>query len=185
MILEAVIILPLLIILTFGAIEYGLAFRDSASVAAATRSGARTASAMPGAATPAGSSIPGFADSTRTAVNSALGDLTHSTPVTLVIYQADPNTGNPVSGTLSACGNCFVYTWNTSSKAFPATTSNGAGSYWTTAAQTADICAGRTDAIGVYVKAHQNFITGLFGSGADYSHKTVMQLEPAGSDLCG
>jgi hypothetical protein len=187
-IVEAAIIVPLLILLTFGAIEYGLAFRDSASVAASTRSGARIASAEPATdCTPAlcnTANSDGFWDAARNGVNLALKDLTHSTPLELVIFKADPTTGKPINGlTYDTCQYCYIYkTWDAVNKQF--TTTSSANIPWTAAQQKADICAGTTDAIGVYVKAQQSFITGLFGKGTTYDHVTVMRLEPAGSDLC-
>jgi hypothetical protein len=188
-IVEAAIVVPLLIMLTFGAIEYGLAFRDSASIAAATRSGARIASAMPAAnCTPAlcGTvNSDGFWDASRNGVNLALKDLTHSVPIELIIFQADPTTGKPIGNTsYEACTNCYIYQWNAATKAFNSTTTNNASSYWTAAEQKTDICAGTTDAIGVYIKAKHSFLTGLFGTATTYDHVTVMRLEPAGSDLC-
>lgn len=175
-VVEAAIILPLLMMLTFGTIEFGLAFRDSASIASATRSGARIGSAMPAQV--------GFQDRARMSVNDALKDLTHSTPLKLVIFKADPNTGMPVSGTYTSCDYCYRYSWDNAAKAFPAITDAGSGIPWTADDQKADLCAGTTDAIGVYVQARHDFITGLFGSFATYDHKTVMLLEPIDPQLC-
>jgi hypothetical protein len=186
---EAAIVVPLLLFLTFGAIEYGLAFRDSASVAASTRTGARTASALPAAdCTPSNCGTvnsESFWDGARIAVNDSLKDLTHSVPIELVIFKADPTTGKPFGGlTYDTCNDCYRYNWSAVSKAFPSTTANASGGYWTPAEQKADICAGKSDAIGVYVKAQHSFLTNLFGTSTTYDHATVMRLEPAGSDLC-
>jgi Flp pilus assembly protein TadG len=173
-VVEAAIILPLLLMLTFGALEFGLAFRDSAGVASASRSGARIGSAMP--------AQDGFQDSARMSVNEAVKDLTHSTPVALVIYKANTATGLPVSGTFASCGDCYRYAWDAAAKQFSSTAS---GEPWTAAEQEAELCTpGGTAAIGVYLEAQHDFITGLFGAFSDYDHKTVMMLEPIDPEIC-
>jgi Flp pilus assembly protein TadG len=194
-IVEAAIIIPVLLFLTFGAIEFGLAFRDSASVAASTRSGARIAAAMPGVASNQTATPPvdGFQDAARKAVNLALKDLTKAQPVELVIFKADTTTGYPIgqaTPNYDACSYCFIYTWNSSTKAFNSTPTNS--SFWAAGpatqssppSQLYDACNGVTDAIGVYVRAQQPFITGLWGT-KTYDHVTVMRLEPVGTDSCG
>jgi hypothetical protein len=188
-IVEAAIIVPLLVMLTFGCIEFGLAFRDSASIAASTRSGARIASADPGVdCTPALCGTPnsdGFWDAARNGVNDALKDLTHSVPLELIVFKADPTTGKPWGGvTYDNCSYCYVYShWSASSKSFSYVADTG-HSAWTGAQQKTDVCAGTVDAIGIYVKAKHSFLTGLFGTSTTYDHVTVMRLEPAGSNLC-
>jgi hypothetical protein len=188
-VVEAAIIVPILVMLAFGCIEYGLAFRDSSSVAAATRSAARIASADPGVdCTPNlcnTANSDGFWDAGRNGVNLALKDLTRAVPQELVIFKADPTTGQPWGGaTYDTCTYCYVYSsWSAASKSFSNVPDLG-HTPWTAAQQKADVCAGTVDAIGVYVKAKSPFITGLFGSGKTYDHVTVMRLEPAGTDLC-
>jgi len=193
-IVEAAIIIPLLILLTFGAIEFGLAFRDSASVAASTRAGARIAAAMPGASSNPTATPPvvGFQDAARNAVSDALKDLTKAVPLELVVYKADPTTGLPIGQTGSPnydnCTQCYRYLWNSSTKSFGPGTTGGnapwlAGPASTSGSQLADACNGVTDAIGVYVRANQPFITGLWGT-KTYDHVTIMRLEPVGSDSC-
>ena len=44
---EAAILIPLVVGLTFGAIEYGFAFNEQGTVRASTRTAARAASAVP------------------------------------------------------------------------------------------------------------------------------------------
>ena len=197
-IVEAAIIIPLLVILTFGCIEFGLAFRDSAAVAASTRSGARIAAAMPGVAGNQSATPPvdGFQDAARKAVNDALKDLTKAQPVELVIFKANPTTGLPIGQTgtpnYDTCTQCYRYQWFSSSKSFstcttltPACTNTPwvAGPASTSGTQLNDACNGVTDAIGVYVRAQQPFVTGLWGT-KTYDHVTVMRLEPVGSDSC-
>lgn len=169
-IVEAAIIIPLLILLTFGAIEFGIGFRDSAAVAGATRSGARIASAMTGQTD--------FANYTQLSVSDSLKDLLHADPISLTIYKADAN-GNPL-GSFDSCTDCFTYTWNAGSK----TWSGPAGDPWTVAEQKSMVCGNTLPAVGVRVLAKQSFITGLFGGGKNFDHKTVMRLEPISTDQC-
>ena len=179
--------LPVIMTLTFGAIEFGLAFRDSAAVSASTRSGARMSAAMPavGCSTLPCTTYDGFWDAARTSVNDTLKDLTGAAPQELVIFKADPSTGKPIGGaTYDACNSCYRYAWDSASKSFPSTTQNTSPSYWTADQQKTDLCAGNVDAIGVYVRVHQNFLTGVFHGGPTYDHVTVMQLEPIDPALC-
>jgi hypothetical protein len=169
-IVEAAIIIPLLVLLTFGAIEFGIGFRDSAAVAGSTRAGARIASALTGDSS--------FANNTQLSVGDSLKDLLHADPQSLTIYKADSN-GNPFGG-FGSCSDCFTYTWDAGSK----TWSGPTGDPWTVAEQKTQVCGGALPAVGVRVLAKQSFITNLFGAGKNFDHKTVMRLEPISSDQC-
>ncbi len=43
---EFALVLPVLVLLVFGIMEFGMTFRDTLTIASATRTGARTASAL-------------------------------------------------------------------------------------------------------------------------------------------
>jgi hypothetical protein len=169
---ETAIIIPVLMLLTFGAIEFGIAFRDSAAISSSTRAGARIASASTGADTAA------FNDNAKLAVSDSLKDLMTADPQELVIYRADGN-GNPPGG-FGGCSDCMRYTWNAGSK----TWAIAGGDPWTLEERTLDICTGGLPSVGVYVKAEQPFITGLFGATKTLTHKTSMRLEPASTEQC-
>jgi Flp pilus assembly protein TadG len=175
-IVEAAIILPVLILLTFGAIEFGIGFRDSAAVASSTRSGARIASAL--------TAQPSFEANAKLSVSDSLKDLLHATPQVLVIYKDDAN-GNPNGGTVSngyaGCVDCFRYTWDSANKVWSANVSSDT---WTAIEQQTAACANTLPSVGVYVRATQGFITGLFGANKTFDHKTVMRLEPVSSGQC-
>jgi Flp pilus assembly protein TadG len=176
-IVEAAIIIPLLLILVFGAIEFGIGFRDAAAVAASTRGGARIASTL------TSSDDTTFATNTALAVSDALKDQISSTPLELYVYHASDTTGNPVSGSLSggACNECFYFKWNTTSKTW---TLQSGPSAWTQAARLNDACNGTLPAVGVYVKAQLKSLTGLFGASRTTDQKTAMRLEPVSVDQC-
>jgi hypothetical protein len=171
-IVEAAIIIPLLMILTFGAIEFGIAFRDSAGISSSTRAGARIASASTGADTAL------FYDNTKKAVSDSLTDLMTADPTQLVIYRAD-NNGNAPGG-FDGCTDCMRFNWDAGSKTWIAS----GGDQWTLDERTDQICHGSLESVGVYVKADQPFITGLFGATKTLSHKTAMRLEPPSTEQC-
>jgi len=176
-IVEAAIIVPLLILLTFGAIEFGIAFRDSAAVSSSTRAGARLASASTGADTDT------FALNTSLAVSDSLKDLMTADPDKLIIYRAN-EFGNPPGtsgGDLTTCSDCFIYDWDSGSKTW---INQSSADTWTLEERTDDICSGGLPSVGVYVKATQPFITGLFGTTKTLTHKTAMRLEPPSTDQC-
>jgi TadE-like protein len=183
-IVEAAIIVPLLIMLTFGAIEYGLAFRDSAAVASSTRAGARVASALTGDPPPEGAldGVPEFAVNAKLSVSDSLKDLTHSSPQTLIIYKADDD-GNAQGGFGDTCSECYVYSWNAGSKTWTGPTNNPSR-WYTDSEELADACSGTLPAIGVFVRAEHQFITKLFGPSRSYEHKTVIRAEPVADSEC-
>jgi hypothetical protein len=164
-VVEAAIIIPIITLLTFGAIEYGIAFRESAGVKAASRAGARTASAMPRNEM--------YLESTAKAVSSAVRDLGFSDPVEMWVYHAPTTGGKPAT-----CGTqCARFTWDEVTDSFVQTS----GTPWLASEQNA--CASASDPnlpqqIGIYVKARHDFVTGLFGAGSDLTSITVMRLEP-------
>jgi Flp pilus assembly protein TadG len=180
---EAAIVVPLLILLTFGAIEFGIAFRDSASVASSTRAGARIASALTAsddACAPGATNCTAFSDNVALSVSDSLKDLMTAKPTTLVIYRADAN-GNAIGGFGVGCTDCYVYTWNAATKTWVAQAGTDP---WTRAERLADACQGTLPSVGVYVKATQPALTRLFGPSRTFNHKTAMRLEPPSGDEC-
>ncbi|MCZ7526011.1 MAG: pilus assembly protein [Acidimicrobiia bacterium] len=158
---ETALLLPLVLMLVFGIVEYGLAFRESSAIASAARAGARTASALPKHTT--------FAGDAATAVRSALESLPRGVPQELWVYDATEGTGLPDSGGFESCTRCVRFTW-----------SNGDWEVvhdgWSAAQQNA--CAGDPDQVGVWLKTRHSFITGVFGAGVDLTARSVMRLEP-------
>jgi Flp pilus assembly protein TadG len=184
-IVEAAIIIPLLLMLTFGAIEYGIAFRDAAAVAASSRSGARLASTLSTA-----DDIT-LQQNVALAVSDSLHDLINGTPTYLVIYRANSN-GDAASGSLTAatptCDDCWIFSWNAGNPpTVPAkwVLTGGAGTPWTKAERQAAVCKQTTlPSIGIYVRATQKGLTGLFGGNKTTDQKTAMRLEPPSTDEC-
>ena len=170
---EAAIILPVLMMIVLGIIEFGLQFKDANSVTSATRVGARTASAEPRVST--------FAQDAADATEPSLTALPRTSPQELWVYRAGPNglpcttaTGTCTESNFSgSCTACVAYTWNSGTGQW-----TQASSSWTWSDQNA--CAGDPgmDAVGVYLKALHNTVSGLFGSTITLTAHTVMKLEP-------
>lgn len=163
---ESALVFLLLVMLTFGIIEWGLYIKDANTVTAATRAGARTASALP--------RQPGFADRAAAAVTSSLTALDRDAAEVLWVYRADAN-GMPDSGGFSdatPCSVCFRYVWDTATQSWREVHAG-----WAYADQVA--CGGQnSDALGVYLRARHHFFTGFFGPDRAVADRTVMRLEP-------
>jgi hypothetical protein len=173
---EAAIVMPLLMLLVFGIIEWGLAFLSATSTNSAARSGARTASAL--------TQNTSYAQQAVLAVEQNLkGALPFATPEELWIYRvpasSTDDSGFPEGQTSFVCGtNCIKYTWNGTSFSL----SSGS---WPAASQVACGAATGFDAVGVYLKVRHNFVTNFFGSSKQIAEHTVMRLEPQPLINCG
>jgi len=168
---EAVLILPILLALTFGAIEFGFGFSRRAAVESLARTGARTAAANSGAAD-VGSSADGMSLAARDAVNAALG--TGSLPTMNTLYVYKDGFGPGAGG---ACGTyCSQFTFDTSTKQFG---NPSGGSGWPKANR--NYCPPNADKVVVEIRSTHNFITGLFGASIGFVSKATMQLEPQAS----
>ena len=108
---EAALITPILILLVFGVIEFGLALKDWLAVTSAVRAGARIAAAEPRATS--------YADDAAASVSREAVNLDPTTIQELWIYKAASD-GTPVgdSGYFASCSSCVKYAWDTTSKSF-------------------------------------------------------------------
>ncbi len=97
MLVEAALITPVVAALLFGIIEFGLLLRTSLTASSASREGARVAAANPGSDQ--------FAARVYDRVKDSLTAVNRSDVQRIVIYEADPATGLPLTG---AGQNTFV-----------------------------------------------------------------------------
>jgi hypothetical protein len=164
---EVALVLPVIMMLLFGIIEYSSAYNDASAVADATRQGGRVASTLGANAS--------MQTSAADAVKSALLTLPSDEPQTLYIYESNAGgyplpTGNT---SFSSCNtNCFRYSWASSTKTW-----TFLGGSWATTAQ--EVCNPPLDQVGIYVKIRHPFITGLFGSTLNLDDHAVFRFEPS------
>jgi hypothetical protein len=202
---EAAIVLPMVILLIFGMVEFSLMLRDYVSVTAATRAGARTASASadggPGTCDPSPAppctptSSPAVAQTTADAMAKALTGIPVdsinyllvyrangkgfpcASPVTATGCNADTNTTMPTS--CSGYNSCVMFTWNPTKGAF-----RYASGAWDSTLINACVNDVAGDSVGVYLKITHKWVTGLFGSTMGLSDKAVMKFEPLPIESC-
>ncbi len=170
---ETAILLPVILIITFGLIEFSSAYQSSAVASAAARAGARTASAEALLST--------YSTDAAAAAATALKTVPSNEPVEMWVYRADAS-GYPESGGFSSCTtHCIKYTWITASRSFD--TANPSGGGWSYTTQNA--CnTNNWDSVGVYVKLNHRFLTKLFGTTITLTDHAVFRLEPAPTQLC-
>jgi len=172
---EAAIIVPLIVLLTFGAIEYGFAFNEQGTVRSATRSAARAAATQSKIA----DSTPGVSNLENAAIaalTASVDNLINGDPQFALIYH---HTGTDIT-TVAGCGtDCRVYSWN--GTAFV----RSGGDEWAPSERGA--CAGRADNLAVFLQVRHDFLTGLPLAGSssrDLESTTVMALEPYPGASC-
>jgi Flp pilus assembly protein TadG len=165
---EAAIIFPLLVVLTFGIIEFSLLMRDVTATASVVRAGARTASALPRQTTMLTATV----DSMKKA-GSAMPQDSYDE---LWIYKANA-TGFPgayTSMTGATCStSCVKYRWNDAANTFVAV-----GGSWDM--MSINACPGdaAAESVGVYLKADHKWLTGLFFDQTSISDRAVLKFEP-------
>jgi Flp pilus assembly protein TadG len=171
---ETAILIPVVLLITFGMIEFSSAYQSSSVASAASRAGARVASAE--------ALLPTFATDAALAAGTALRTVGSDEPQEMWIYKANDTTGLPASGNFTSCTTkCIKYAWIQSSRTFD--TANPTGSGWL--ANTQNACNSTNwDSVGVYVKLKHRFITKLFGANITLSDHAVFRLEPAPTQLC-
>lgn len=164
--IEAALLTPLLLLLTFGIIEFGMLFKDWLAVTSAVRAGTRMASAEP--------RFTGFAQDAANQVAKEGAALDMGTVEELWIYKADAN-GYPVGGSsaFASCSACVKFHWNPTAKKFQAYSTT-----WTATQQNACVGDVNRDSIGVYLQIKHASITGLVFDDMTIKEHSVMSLEP-------
>jgi TadE-like protein len=168
---EFALIAPVLVLLTFGVIEFSSVYHDSSIAADAARAGARVGSAK--------ATQTDFASAAASAASSAVSTLPGTVPKEVWVYKANSQ-GYPGGGSsFSSCSsNCIRYTYSAGSKQF--LPSGGGG--WN--ASSHQVCTQPYDEIGVYVKLQHPFVTKLFGAAMTITDHAVFRFEPVASSAC-
>lgn len=178
---EAALVLPVMILVVMGIIEFGFAFASSTTSTGSSRSGARLGAAAYATAGTIPANQQAAADQIADTVSADLVGLTSADPVGMLIYRVDkssndgaPVGGFPVDNNLTTCTtDCIRYEWDGTEMAY-------ASGAW----PSPDACGMELDSIGVYVLAKHNYITGMIGDHVYVHGVTVMRLEPLPSDQC-
>jgi len=171
---ETALLMPMVILLTFGLLEFSSAYQSSSVASASVRAGARVASAE--------ALLPTYALDAATATATSLHGVASNEPIEMWVYKANTSTGYPSSGNFTTCStNCIKYTWLPATRLFD--TANPGGGGWPAATQNA--CnSSQWDSVGVYVKLNHKFVTKLFGANITLADHAVFRLEPAPTQLC-
>jgi Flp pilus assembly protein TadG len=186
---EAVLGFPLLALLMIGTLEFGMAWRDSTTVATALRTGARTAASL-------GNS--GSADYyALQSLKAGLSGIPAGSITRIIIYNANStNPQNPApptaclsmaapGGQSTSGAQCNVYT--AASLTLPSTSfsTTATGSCPASAVDryfcplTRDVSqASVTDYLGIYIQVRHDFVSRMFGTSLTIKDKLIVQLEP-------
>jgi Flp pilus assembly protein TadG len=170
---ETAILIPVVIMITFGLIEFSSAYQSSSVASASARTAARTASAE--------ALLPTYATDAAAAAATALKTVPSDEPIEMWIYRAN-TAGYPESGGFSSfTTHCIKYAWVPGTRSFNTASPTGGG--WAYTTQNACNSA-NWDSVGVYVKLNHKFLTRLFGAGINLADHAVFRLEPAPTQLC-
>jgi hypothetical protein len=168
--IEAAILTPLILLILFGIIEFGMLFKDWLAVTSSVRAGTRMASAEPRITT--------FAQDAADQVAKEATALDMGNVQELWVYKAQTsgsNAGYPVGGdsAFSGCTVCLKFHWNPGTKKFVAYSN-------TWSAMTQNACQGDAahDSIGLYLKIVHPGVTGLIFGNMTIKEHSVMSLEP-------
>ncbi len=197
---EAALVLPILVILVFGIVEFGFLLRDYAGVSSLVRSGARIASTGadhgpatcetgPSAPVCTPTSSPALAQEAADAIQRS-GSATNPDQIDyILVYKSNDKgfpgaTGNTTMPTnCASTANCVMFTWRDSLDSFKYT--SGTWDSKTISACFPGNAVNPMDRVGIFLKATHPMMTGLFGTKISISDRAVMDFEPLASQSCG
>jgi hypothetical protein len=176
---EAVFVLPIVIFIVMGIIEFGLLYVATSTTNSATRDGVRVGSANFAVSGDKKAAADQIADAVAKDLGASTG---FDTPIRLWIYKANAN-GFP--GTLtdfaSCAVTCYRYTWGGTSWTYD----NGSPG-WTNPSACIDPASGLNilDSIGAYLEVRHTYVTKAFGTSQVVKEHTVSRLEPLPTTQC-
>ncbi len=191
-VVEAALVTPLLMALLLGIIEMALLMKDDVALTSAVRTGGRTASANAGAGpggvneggdciTPCSpANAPMFAQMAANAIQRAGTALPEDSIKEMWVYKAN-DMGYPGANGATAwnCStNCVKYLWVPARGQFRYMSGT-----WTSS--TVNACANANpDAVGIYMKAEHDFLTGFFANHVMIEDHAVFAFEPLPTLTC-
>ncbi len=161
---EAALVLPLILLIFFGILEFGMLFKDWFATISATRAGARIASAEP--------RQNDFAKDAANQVRLASTALNMNNVEALWVYKSDTN-GYPLGGgsSFTSCSTCVKFTWSSALNQFTEVSNT-----WNATSQNA--CPGTQDTIGIYLQVKHNSFTKMVFNNFTLKEHAVLALEP-------
>ena len=187
-------VFPLIVLLTFGAVEYGLIYKDELRLTSAARSGARIGTADKNTA---GTLVNADDDyQILQAVYSALGPLA-SKVIYVSIFNAGTNPGGtppagcngPNAASVEGANGDECDVWAASDFNLSSAGVQASPKYkWLVANRglTLNASLGQEPTyLGVYIQTTHNYVTGLFGSSRTVAEKAVFRFEPIGNTSHG
>ncbi len=197
---EAALVLPILVILVFGIIEFGFVLRDYAGVSSLVRSGARIASTGAdhgpgtcetgiGAPPCTSTSSPALAQEAADAIQRS-GSATNPDQIDFIlVYKANSKgfpgaeTNTTMPNDCTSTPNCVRFTWRASLDTFKYSSGS-----WDSKSISACFPGSPTnpmDRVGIYMQATHKMLTGLFGTSLTLTDRAVMDFEPLATQTCG
>lgn len=175
---ETALVSMFLVTVLFGVVESSFLFKDSISVSASVRAGARMGASQPRS--------PSFAQDSADQVTNSLSDLNPANLQEVWVYKTTGATGLPDSGSFASCNLCVKFVWQAiapGSPGSPGSLVQSSGN-WPSASQNA--CAGdpARDALGVYLKYRHTAPLGFFFNNLTLTESTVMWIEPTSAAIC-
>jgi hypothetical protein len=167
---EAVLIIPIIVTLVFGAIEFGFAFNEQGTVRAATRSAARATSASPAA------EADDFYAAALNSLDTSVTNLATGEPQFVEIYQAEETGGGEFVRPGSCATNCMRFEYLDDH--FETV---GGGDPWDVDER--DACSpDNTDRVGIYLEVDHEMLTRI--DEINLTSNTIMALEPSPGADC-
>jgi len=175
---ETAVVLTILVTLLFGIVDSSFLFKDSLSVSAAARAGARMGASQP--------RVSNFAQAAADQVTNSLSDLNPNNLQAVWVYRTTGTgalAGLPDSGSFASCTTCVKFVWQASTSSLSSSAAGGSDN-WASTSQNA--CGGdpARDSLGVYVKYKHTSPLGFFFNNMMISESTVMWIEPTISAIC-
>jgi hypothetical protein len=191
---EAALVLPIVVLILFGIIEFSLVFRDSLSITSATRQGARVASAAadagpgscetgPTAPPCAPTGTPALAQAAADAIQRAGSAMPKDSIDYILVYKANDkgfpgaNGNTTMPSSCSGYSSCVKFVWRDSLDAFR----YNSGSW---DSRSINACVNESDTLGVYMSASHKMVSGFFGGTKTLNDRAVMKFEPLPEDSC-